>query len=130
MKKYSTVDDFLADQPQQKLEQIQAIRQIITDIDPSLQENIKWNAPTYVHDGVDRITFNLLNKEGVVKLVLHMGAAKKEDKSGKPILADDEGLLEWASDIRGAISFADLSDIQAKEPQLKKTIKRWLAISA
>lgn len=130
MKKYRTVDEFLADQPQQKLEQIQAVRHIITSIEPSLQENIKWNAPNYVHSGVDRITFNLLNKEGVVKLVLHMGAAKKEDKSGKPILTDDEGLLDWASDIRGAISFADLSDIQTKEPQLKRLIKRWLAISA
>ena len=47
MKKYKTVDEYLADQTLEKLEQINFIRQLILRIEPSLTENLKWNAPNY-----------------------------------------------------------------------------------
>lgn len=128
MSKYKTIDEFLADQPSEKLAQINMLREIIMQTEPNLEENLKWNAPNYVYRGEDRITFNLMNKQNIVKLILHMGTGKQENKSGEPILEDDEGMVEWNSDIRGTISFVDMSDINESEKRLRKVICNWLLI--
>ncbi len=109
-------------------EQVQLLRVIIGSLDATLTEHVKWNAPSYVLNGEDRITMNLRNKQGLVKLVLHMGATRPEDKKGAPVLLDDAGIVEWASDIRGLITFADVADIRAKEPALQRVLTSWLAI--
>ena len=113
--------------PEKRL-QIDMLRDVILSVEPKLQEHIKWNAPSYVLDGEDRITFNLMNKESLVKLILHMGATRKEDKKGDPIMNDESGLVHWSSDIRGTLTFMSIEDIQAKTEPLKKIIRDWLAI--
>lgn len=128
MNKYTAIEEFLADQDADKLEQIELLRSIITEARPDLTEHIKWNASSYVLDGEDRITFNLMNKEGTVKLILHMGATRKEDKKGTPVLSDDKGLVAWQSDIRGIVSFTDAADIRTKQADVADVVKRWLAI--
>jgi len=130
MQKYQTLEDFIADLDDEKRLQVQALRELIHALEPRLEERIKWNAPSYVLDGEDRITFNLMNKQGVVKLVLHMGATRKEDKNGSPVMNDKSGLVEWSSDIRGMLSFKDAEDINAKTDQLKIIIRDWLSIPA
>jgi hypothetical protein len=129
MNKYSTVAEFMDDLSANKREQVEVLRKVIGKAKPGLEEHIKWNAPSYVLDGEDRITFNLQNKEGVVKLVLHMGATKEENKKGAPVMADESGLIGWQSDIRGVLSFADLDDVLQKQEQVGVIIARWLAIS-
>jgi hypothetical protein len=128
MKKYTTIDEFLADQDASKLEQIELLRSIIKKVDPDLTEHIKWNAPSYVLDGEDRVTFNLMNKEGVVKLILHKGATRQENKKGVPVLTDDKELVSWQSDIRGIMSFTDVTGIKTRQADIADIIKRWLAI--
>ena len=64
-------------------EQVQLLRDIIGSLDADLTEHVKWNAPSYVFDGEDRITMNLRNKQGLVKLVLHMGATRPERQEGR-----------------------------------------------
>ncbi len=109
-------------------EQVQLLRDIIGSLDADLTEHVKWNAPSYVFDGEDRITMNLRNKQGLVKLVLHMGATRPEDRKGAPVLLADEGIVEWASDIRGFVTFTDLADVRAKEAGLRRVLSSWLAI--
>ena len=109
-------------------EQVQLLRDIIGSLDADLTEHVKWNAPSYVFDGEDRITMNLRTKQGLVKLVLHMGATRPEDRKGAPVLLADEGIVEWASDIRGFVTFTDLADIRAKEPAVRRVLAGWLAI--
>ena len=109
-------------------QQVQLLRDIIGSLDADLTEHVKWNASSYVFDGEDRITMNLRNKQGLVKLVLHMGATRPEDKKRAPVLLEDEGIVEWASDIRGFVTFADLADIRAQEPVLRRVLTSWLAI--
>ncbi len=108
--------------------QVEVLRQLIIKTEPRLKEHIKWNAPSYVLDGDGRITSNLMNRQGVVKLVLHMGATRKENKKGIPIMRDDSGLVEWSSDIRGMIMFTSIEDINSHFTELKKIIKNWLLI--
>ncbi|WP_260762710.1 DUF1801 domain-containing protein [Candidatus Mycosynbacter amalyticus] len=128
MQKYKTVEEFVNDLNDDKQSQVGMLRDLILSTEPQLEEHIKWNAPSYVLDGEDRITFNLMNKEGVVKLVLHMGATRKEDKKGTPLMQDESGLIEWSSDIRGMITFNSSTNISSNATSLKKIIKDWLAI--
>ncbi|WP_179873100.1 DUF1801 domain-containing protein [Microcella indica] len=109
-------------------EQVQLLRDIIGSLEADLTEHVKWNAPSYVFDGEDRITMDLRNKQGLVKLVLHMGATRPENRKGAPVLLEDEGIVEWASDVRGFVTFADAADIRAKEPALGRVLSSWLAI--
>lgn len=128
MQKYKTVDDFLNDLDTAKRQQVEALRSIIVTANSSLKEHIKWNAPSYVLDGEDRVTFNTMNKQGVVKLVLHMGATRKEVKKDAPILHDSSGLVEWSSDIRGMLTFDSIDDVNANANTIKEILTDWLAI--
>lgn len=128
MQKYKTVEEFLSDLNEDKRLQVDSLRDLIFNTVPQLTEHIKWNAPSYVLDGEDRITFNLMNKQGVVKLVFHMGATRREDKKGVPIMRDDSGLIEWSSDIRGMITFNSIDEITSNTVALKKIIMDWLSI--
>lgn len=127
MQKYKTVAEFLDDLSEEKEAQVQELRTVIKGTNTDLEEIIKWNAPSYVLHGEDRITFNI-NREGLIKLILHMGATRKENKSGEPIMKDDSGIIQWNSDIRGAILFQNLDDVHAKKEAVATLIKRWLAI--
>ena len=109
-------------------QEILEMREIILESNKQLTEHIKWNAPSYVLDGVDRITFNVMNKDNRVKLVIHMGVVRKEDKKAQPILQDDGGIVQWSSDIRGYITFMNLEDITSKGPVLKNVLSEWLTI--
>ena len=129
MNKYMTVTEFIDDLDENKRAQVQQLRDIILKVYPGLEEHIKWNSPSYVLDGEDRVTFNLQNKQQVVKLVLHMGATRVEDKKGKPVMQDDEGLIEWNSDIRGVLTFESSDDIESKKIAVAKIIDDWLKIS-
>jgi hypothetical protein len=130
MQKYKTLEEFFNDLDDEKHLQVETLRKLILEIGPQLEERIKWNAPSYALEGDDRITFNLMNKQGVVKLVLHMGTARKENKKGDPVMEDESGLIEWSSDIRGILTFADVEDIKVKSAQLKTILEKWLLIPA
>jgi len=128
MHKYKTVDEFLSGLDDNKKLQIGELSQYILEEAPSLTEHIKWNAPSYVKNGDDRITFNTVNKEYVVKHIFHMGAIKKEDKKGQPILKNAP-LIEWVSDIRGYMTFNNLDEIIADKKEIKRTIREWLTLT-
>lgn len=128
MNKFKTLDEFLDELDEDRRLQVLKLRELILHTDPSLIERIKWNAPSYVKDGQDRITFNTINKEQVVKLVFHMGATRKEDKKGQPIL-NTMPLMEWLSDIRGYMTFRNLEETMSNEEEIVRTIRKWLTLA-
>lgn len=128
MEKYKTIDEFINGLNDDQRSQVEKLRQYILDEGPLLTEHIKWNAPSYVKDDEDRITFNTMNKEQAVKLVFHMGATRKEDKKGRPIL-NNSPLIQWASDIRGYMTFNSLDEIISNEKEIKRTIHEWLVLT-
>jgi hypothetical protein len=128
VKKYKTLEEFLNDLDDNKRQQVDALRELILQVEPKLEEHIKWNAPSYVLGGEDRITFNLMNKQSVVKLVLHMGATRKENKKGTPVMLDESGLVEWSSDIRGMLTFTDMEAVNSSLASVKNILKSWLSI--
>lgn len=128
MIKHKTVHDFLTSLDNNQSAQVEAIRKIISSTEPSIVENIKWNAINYVYKGNDRITFNILNKENKIKLILHKGSQEKEDKKAKPIIDDKTGLVTWISNIRGTILFDDLKEISSNAKKLSMVVRLWLDI--
>ena len=124
---YTSVDEFLSELSDDRRQQVEALRTIIKNINPNLTEHIKWNSPSYVLDGKDRITFNMHYSDQTM-ILIHMGATRKEDKKGTPILSDDFGLVRWNSDIRGTLSFRTLDEIAASKDKIIILLKNWLSI--
>ena len=127
MNRYLTVDEFLTDLSEERLQQVQALRAIIKNVSPELTEHIKWNSPSYILDGEDRITFNMHYPDRTMVLI-HMGATRKETKKADPIMTDETGLIKWNSDIRGTLSFGNLDDITNSQADITKILSAWLLI--
>lgn len=126
MLRYESVEAFISDLDEKRKREVTLLREIIAECHADLTEIIKWNAPSYQLGGEDRITFNVNNKEQIVKLVLHMGATRREDKKANPIMVDETGLVVWNSNIRGTMSFSDYDDIVLKRAEIMSIIRRWL----
>jgi hypothetical protein len=125
MDKYKTVEEYIAGLDSTTGAQVAKLREFILAADKSLVEHIKWNAPSYVKDDVDRITFNTANKNGMVRLVFHMGAARKEDRQLRPSHQISD-MIVWVSDIRGYVTFASLEMINSNELAIKQMVRDWL----
>ena len=127
MNKYLTVEEFITDLSDERQQQVQALRALIKTTHPELTEHIKWNAPSYVLDGEDRITFNMHYSDRTM-ILIHMGATRKENKKADPIMKDETGLVEWNSDIRGTVSFSSLDEIANSQADLTKILNAWLLL--
>ena len=103
---------------------MERIRSSILDSDPELSETIKWNAPNYVFEGEDRVTFRLQPGDRV-DLVLHRGARKRED-SDSFVFDDASGLIQWAARDRGVISIADGADIEQLLHSILPILRAWV----
>lgn len=99
------------------------VRQLISGAAPGLDEHIKWNAPSFMADGDDRVTLNFAPR-GDVRMVLHRGVAVKKDG----FTFDDPGkLAAWPSPDRGVVTLRDEADLAAKAEALTELIARWVA---
>jgi len=125
--RYRTVDEYLAAQSPERREQVEALRDLVRDAAPELAEIVKWNSPNYTLDGVDRLTINATGR-GPVRLILHFGTERPEDKGAVPTFTDDAaGLLTWHSDIRASLELPPPDEFEAKRPAIAAVIRAWLA---
>lgn len=129
MEKYKTIEDFISALRPEQREQVHLLRSLIVKNNPELIEHIKWNSPSYISNGNDRITFSVRPKFPIA-LVLHMGTSRPEKKDGAPIMNNPSNLIQWKSDIRGVISFVDIDDIENKKSQIIQIISQWLKVDA
>ncbi len=120
---------FLAEFDDERKPLLAAMLTAINEACPELTETIKWNAPTFCHDGKDRMTF-MLHKKDSVGLILHTGVKPKEDKKAPHLYQDDTGLLAWNSNIRATITFDDLAGFTARRLLFQQAVQRWLAETA
>lgn len=103
------------------------LRAIILSADPSIGEEIKWNAPAFFYTGMlppfdpkkykrHVVVFNLFKKD-CVRLVLPSGAR----------IGDTSGLLvgDYADGRRLAL-FSSLDEVHSKRRALQGAIKKWL----
>lgn len=104
--------------------EIDVLRAIVLDVDPSITEGVKWNTASY------RTTdwFATLNGPKHVKepmIILHAGA-KAKGIVLKDSIPDPAGLIKWLGNDRGQIVFKDVSDIKARTKALQAIVRAWI----
>ena len=104
-------------------EEIEAVRAIILDSGEGITEHIKWNAPSFVYGGEDRVTFRL-HPPNRIQLVFHRGSKVKDSKDFK--FEDHTGLLEWVASDRAVVTFHNMEEVEAKRNALKKVVREWM----
>lgn len=117
------VDQLMETVDHPRKEAFDYLRTAILRADPQITEQVKWKAPSFCYDGVDRVTFQLRSKD--VQLVFHWGA-KVRDDAASFTFDDDSGLMKWRSSNRALVTFKDLSDVKAHEAAFIALVKRWI----
>ncbi|RYD53851.1 MAG: DUF1801 domain-containing protein [Sphingomonadales bacterium] len=99
------------------------LRALIVAAAPELREHVKWNAPSYLANGDDRVTLNFAPK-GDVRVILHRGVAVKRDEFA---FDDPARLAAWPAPDRGVVTLRNDADLDAKESALADLVARWIS---
>jgi hypothetical protein len=124
MPKTPTVEEYRAALDAPMRDALDALRRIVTEAAPDLTEEIKWNAPSFSHEGRDRVTLGI-EPRGGYRIVLHRGA-KAENTVGFRF-DDPDRIAAWPASDRGVVRLRDATGIEAKAPALQALIARWIA---
>ena len=116
------VEGLVAALPEASRAAIQALRGLVAASHPGVSEHVKWNGPSFMIDGDDRISLGVA-KGGAVRAVLHRGAKVKSTEGFA--FADDTGLIQWAALDRGVVTFADEAEVAAKAEAFRSLCRRW-----
>lgn len=122
-----SVIDYLDELDHRHADAVVALRQLILDAVPGIQERIKWNAPSFGPADDDRVTMRLQPRD-CLELVLHRGVAVKD--ASRFSFDDPAGLVVWRSRDRGVVTLAGLSDVEAQRDSLSDLVRRWVAATA
>ena len=120
------VDAFLAQLDHPFKPAIERLRAAILSSNDGITEQVKWNAPSFVYDGVDRATFRL-QPGNRLELILHRGAKTRDDVA-EFRFADDSGLPEWLAPDRAVVRFRDAADVDAKQDAVVDLVNRWVRV--
>jgi hypothetical protein len=119
-----SVTEFMNQLDHPLLAEIEAVRQIILGVSDQIEEEIKWNAPSF-YVGEHFATFNL-HAKGYVQLIFHRGAKAKDDLPGRMEIEDPAGLLEWISKDRCTVKFHNLSEVNSSRAALEGIVEQWI----
>lgn len=123
---YKTVEAYLNDQPAGRQALINALREIVLAARPGVTEIVKWNSPSYVYSGDDRITVNASAKDAV-RLIFHAGVSTAEDKQAPPTFTGDpDDLLHWHSNIRASLAVKDAAEARDRGEAIARLVRSWL----
>jgi len=122
-----TVDDFMRTLDHPLKADIDAVRRIILDASPRIEEGVKWNAPSFRTDEWFA-TINL-RAQDAEQVVLHLGAKIGKEADAGVRAADPDGLLEWLGKDRAAIKLRDRTDIAARRNSLIRIVRQWIGPS-
>lgn len=115
------VDQFIGGLNHPLKEGVERLRTAILDSNDRIAEHVKWNAPSFVYAGEDRVTFRLF-PEDRAQLVFHRGSKVKAD-AGDFAFNDDTGLLRWMAKDRAVVA---LRDAEARQRDLVDLVNRWV----
>ena len=118
------VNDLVSSLNHPATQEIQMLRDIVCVVSPSIQEGVKWNAPSFRVDEYFA-TINLREKQGV-GVVLHFGAKVRDVAAGRESIADPDRLLKWLAKDRATVSFSGKDDIAARKPAFQAVLRQWI----
>ncbi|MCK6581879.1 MAG: DUF1801 domain-containing protein [Anaerolineales bacterium] len=106
------VEEFLRELSHPLKAEVEAVRSIIIGVNKDINEEIKWNAPSFNFKGEYLVTFNLRDTKRI-HLVFH-----------NPLIPQVKSkILEGDYKDRRMAYFADIQEIKAKKPLLEKSLK-------
>ncbi|MCI5059073.1 MAG: DUF1801 domain-containing protein [Flavobacteriales bacterium] len=108
------VDEYLLKKAHPLDREIQLVRSIIMDVDPKIEETIKWSSPTFMYKG--NMASFFMNAKKHVSLMFHKGA----------LINDDSGLLEGDGKEGRVAKFSSVEDIEDKKEALTNVVKEWM----
>ncbi|CAN5169099.1 hypothetical protein BH09ACT6_BH09ACT6_11190 [soil metagenome] len=121
----SEIDAFLRGLDHPFKAQVIQLRLAILASNEGISEHLKWNAPSFIFAGEDRVTFNLRARDRV-QIVLHRGAKVKAGADS--FLFDDESsLVNWVTAERGTVSFHDQAEVDARLASFVRLVNDWVA---
>lgn len=103
--------------------EIVALRGLLLGVDPSISEEIKWNAPSF-RTSEHFATMHLRAKDSL-QLIFHLGARNKRSIP-KGEIADPDGLLRWLGTDRASVEIRGPGDLVAKRDALIAIIRQWI----
>ncbi len=119
------VDRFMSALVHPLKEGVSSLRCAMLDGNPDVSEHVEWNAPSFCHAGVDRVTFRL-RPDARVQLVFHRGAKVRTD-SAQFAFDDPSGLLTWLAPDRAVVTLEDADAIRLHQAEIVSLVTRWIA---
>ena len=102
---------------------IHLIREAIRAIDPRIQEEVKWNAPSFKLE--DHFATFKLHPPGSIQLVLHRGA-KPKNPPRQFVLKGDEHLVKWAAPDRCVIDVGSAEAAHEHRQAVIGLVTQWI----
>jgi len=113
------VDETLSKLDHPLKEEVQAVREIIKGVNAEIDEEWKWNAPSFSYKGTYLVTFNLWEQKRI-HLVFH----------NPQIVNVKSTLLEGDYPTRRMAYLNDMADIQSKKPELERVLRELITLTA
>lgn len=119
------VDEFMLTLEHPLHAELSALRSLIMGVDPSIQEGIKWNAPSFFFNDYFA-TFNLRSRDQI-QVIFHTGAKVKESSVIGVEIDDPFGMVKWLAKDRCLMTLQDMADLESKRSSLETIIRQWIA---
>jgi len=103
---------------------IEKVRRILLDADPSIAEGIKWNAPSF--RTTDYFATIHLRSRDRIQLVFHTGVKKKATADTGVEVADPAGLLKWLAKDRCMVTLGAGAVIDEKRAAFEELVRAWI----
>ena len=120
----SAVDAFMASLVHPHKAEIQALRKLMLEVDPSVQEGIKWNAPSFRTTEYFATT-NLRAKSGI-SVIFHLGAKVRQLPLGGVAIEDPAKLLKWLGKDRAMVEFSDAQEFSNAKAAFQAIVRQWV----
>jgi uncharacterized protein YdeI (YjbR/CyaY-like superfamily) len=108
------VEEFLTKLEHPLKAEMQAVREIIRNASPKIEEDVKWGGPSFDYKE-PMATFNPRVKD-FVALIFHKGE----------LLNDKTGLLEPAPKGKAYAKFRSMEEVSKHKASLQKIVKSWV----
>jgi hypothetical protein len=118
------VDSFLESLDHPLKPVIESLRLAVLEADDEITERIKWRAPSFCFDSVDRVTFNLRPIHHV-QLIFHRGAKTNEGDFHFDT-SKWSGLLEGIGQDRGQVIFPSAEIATARQDEFVGLVREWV----
>jgi hypothetical protein len=105
-------------------EAIQALRAAVLQVDPSILEGVKWNAPSF-RTSEYFATTNLRTNSGT-GVILHFGAKVRNVEASSASIKDPQKLLKWVAKDRATVAFSDANDLATKQKAFQAILRQWI----